>query len=386
MTGTGPGGDDRQAADSYLAAVREALDDLPPTDREDLVEDLPGHLLETAADAGLPLERTLGTAQAYAAELRASAGLPPRGAVQGPGSRRATPRRRLRDSLVTFAASVADLVHARGRRLSAVVAELPYGRSVLAFLPELRPGWWVLRGYLAVALLAAFGIFFSIGLAPFLTLFGSDLLGLLAVVVAIVVSVRLGRRSSAMPLRRRQLLATGNVALVALCVLGGLALRDRLGYSDDVVYASAQAGYLTGPQGGISNLYAFDASGRPLRDVQLFDQDGRPLDTLLLAAPDGSYAEPVRARDEYGAEVLNVFPRTLVTETWGPTGQPTTVPVPPPVISPRRLATASPSAAPSPSASATPSASLSAVPTPTTAPAMPLPSVPVPSVPAPSPS
>lgn len=50
--------------------------------------------------------------------------------------------------------------------------------------------------------------------------------------------------------------------------------------------------------------------------MQLFDQDGRPINTLLPQAPDGSYAEPVRALDEYGTEVRNGFPRTLQTEVY----------------------------------------------------------------------
>ena len=73
-----PTGGGRRAADGadaerYLASVRAALDDLPPQARDDLLEDLPGHLHETSAGSGLPLERALGTPQAYAAELRSLA-------------------------------------------------------------------------------------------------------------------------------------------------------------------------------------------------------------------------------------------------------------------------------------------------------------------------
>ena len=68
----------------------------------------------------------------------------------------------------------------------------PAGGAVLAFLPELRPAWWVVRGYLAVQaaavaltfLFAGGGLYF-----PVPQLLGSQLLGLLATLAAVVVSV-----------------------------------------------------------------------------------------------------------------------------------------------------------------------------------------------------
>lgn len=344
-------------AAAYLAEVRTALDDLTPAERDDLLEDLPGHLVEILADAGGPLAVRLGTPQTYAAELRASAGLRPRGAPPV----RPHP-------LSSAAGALADDVSAWGRRLRDAALDLPFGPQVAAFLPELWPGWWVLRGYLAVAVPAAFGIFFGFGVLPFLTLFGSDLLGAVAVVAAVVWSVRLGRRSSALPVRRRQVVATGNLALVLLCVLAAVSLRSQVGYNTQISYAAADTSYLQGPNGGISNIYAFDSLGRPLRDVQLFDQDGRAIDSLLLQAPDGRYAEPVRTLDENGVEVGNVFPRTLKAETYGSEG-PYVEEVRPPAIAPRRLADASPSPSPSPSASPSPSSTASPSPLPSGSPA-----------------
>ena len=342
----------------YLEQVRAWLDDLPPAQRDDLLDDLAGHLLEASADSGLPLERTLGAPQAYAAELRSSAGLLPRATARGGARPFVLPGARLVDAAGARARAAAD----RARRT-------PQGGAVLDFTRQLRPAWWVLRGYLVLAVPAAFGVLLGIGVPPFLTLFGSDLLGLLAVVAAVVTSVRLGLRSDRLPAPHRQLVAVGNVAVVALALLGGLVLRDRVSYDGDVVYASTEVGFLQGPEGGISNIYAFDAEGRPLADVQLFDQDGRPLDTLLLEAPDGSYAEPVRALDENGNEVRNVFPRTLVAQTWSPDGQPTTAPVRPPAIVPRRLADPSPTPTPVPTPTPTPT-------TPTTTPTTTVPTTP----------
>ena len=337
-------------AETYLAMVRASLADLPAAERDDLLEDLPGHLIETLAETGGLAQ--LGSPQAYAAELRSSAGLPPGPIVPD------RPRR-VSEAASSFAGAVGE----RASRLAAAVGEQPYGRQMLAFLPELRPGWWVLRGYLLTAVPAAFGLLFDLGVPPFVTLFGSDALGLVATAVAVVASVRLGRRTTGAPLPRRQLVVAGNVALVGLCLVAGAGLRAQIGFNEGVVYA-ADTSYLQGPDGGISNIYAFDADGRQLTDVQLFDQEGRPLDTLLLQAPDGSYAEPVRALDEYGTEVRNVFPRTLRSEVYREDGTYGVEDVPTPAIAPRRLASPSPSATPTatPSASASPSGPPAAVP------------------------
>ena len=351
-------------AETYLAMVRASLADLPAAERDDLLEDLPGHLAETLAETG-GLEQ-LGTPQAYAAELRSSAGLPAGPTVQD------RPRR-VGEAASSFAGAVSE----RASRVAARFGEQPYGRQVLVFLPELRPGWWVLRGYLLVAVPAAFGVLFDLGVPPFVTLFGSDALGLVATVAAVVASVRLGRSTTGAPLPRRQLVVAGNVALVGLCLLAGLGLRAQIGFNQGVVYA-ADTSYLQGPDGGISNIYAFDAAGRPLTDVQLFDQEGRPIDTLLLQAPDGTYAEPVRALDEYGTEVRNVFPRTLRAEVYRADGTYGVEDVLAPAIAPRRLA--SPSATPTASvAPAAPSASASASATPEPGPAASAPTAVLPS-------
>src|SRR5512142_886760 len=59
----------------YLDGVRAALLDLPPEVREELLEDLLAHLTEVAAESSEPLVDRLGEPSAYAAELRASAGV-----------------------------------------------------------------------------------------------------------------------------------------------------------------------------------------------------------------------------------------------------------------------------------------------------------------------
>ncbi|MDQ1424304.1 MAG: hypothetical protein QOD72_1802 [Acidimicrobiaceae bacterium] len=65
----------------YAEAVRQALDDLPPATVTDLVEGLDEHLAEVGATNLVTLVALLGPPERYAADLRASAGLPPRPAV-----------------------------------------------------------------------------------------------------------------------------------------------------------------------------------------------------------------------------------------------------------------------------------------------------------------
>jgi uncharacterized membrane protein len=66
-----------QEAQSYLDRVGAALADLPEEERADLLDELGTHVDEIAAEGTSSLEARLGSPDDYAAELRASAGLPP---------------------------------------------------------------------------------------------------------------------------------------------------------------------------------------------------------------------------------------------------------------------------------------------------------------------
>ena len=68
----------REAQD-FLGAVERELADLPAEDRSALLEDLALHLEAlTTEDDDRPLAVRLGSPAAYAADLRAAAGLPAR--------------------------------------------------------------------------------------------------------------------------------------------------------------------------------------------------------------------------------------------------------------------------------------------------------------------
>lgn len=148
-------------AQAFLAAVEQELIDLRADDRRELFDDLTLHLVERDGDAD---SAPLGSPQEYARELRDAAGLPARAAVG---------RRRL-------GAAVDRIVDARA------VAE------VRAFLPLLRPAWWVLRGYLVVAIVALQDVNGTRDF-PVPAFWGSHVLGVAAVLAAGTASVALGR-------------------------------------------------------------------------------------------------------------------------------------------------------------------------------------------------
>ena len=281
----------------YAAAVRAAFADLPGPQRELLLEDLEDHLLEVVAEAGGPLAERLGRPEAYAAELRASARLAaaagaarPRGA--GPWLRETWGARQL-------------------RRLWATASTHPAGRAVLGFLPELRPAWWVVRGYLAVQLVSVALSFLDAGLGglsfPVPQLFGSRVLGLLATAAAVAGSVALGRRGPS----RRGLVALGNLglSLFAVAMLLELGASEA---SDDHYHPEVVTTY-SGPVSGlradgeeISNIFAFDEDGKPLRNVYLVDQDGDP---VVATHYDNEFLEPEQLVDGNGDLVENRYPQ-----------------------------------------------------------------------------
>ena len=267
----------------YASAVRAAFADLPGPDRELLLEDLEDHLQEVAAEAGGPLAERLGRPEAYAAELRASAGLPAPGA---PG------RRRTGSWLQeTWGAQQAG-------RLWQAASTHPAGRAVLEFLPELRPAWWVLRGYLAVqAACVALSLLDANlgGLSfPVPRPFGSRVLGLLAVAAAVAASVALGRRGTS----RRGLVALGNAGLGVFAVLMLLELGAGEAYDDQ--YHPEYVTTYTGPAPGLR------ADGKPLRDVYLIDQDGDPVAATRQDTPELEARLPI---DRDGNEVANRYPQ-----------------------------------------------------------------------------
>ena len=125
---------------AYVEAVRAALAGLPETTRNELLEDLPEHLAEVAADGIGTLTDRLGPPSVYAAELLASAGFVG-GFPDPPPS-------------VDRYAELREVTLHRLRVVDAKVGPLFGYARASEFLTMLRPAWWVLRGYLAAMVIA----------------------------------------------------------------------------------------------------------------------------------------------------------------------------------------------------------------------------------------
>jgi hypothetical protein len=236
----------------YLQGVREALADLPPEVRDDLLEDLPAHLADVAAEAGgEPLDYRLGRPTDYAAELRAAAGI---GAP--------VPARR-------WAGQALGRSRHALRRVNVRVGPLIGYSTVAEFGDALRPGWWVLRGY-AVGMLALGLIYSDFRLVP-----RPDPklpIDLAVIALAIGVSVRVGRLW--LTERRRVLLVLANIAAVLL-VAGGAAKANE---GPGTVYTGGGTGYYYQFQNGpVADVYPYDENGNPLTGVRLYDQNGNLL-------------------------------------------------------------------------------------------------------------
>jgi hypothetical protein len=298
---------------AFAQGVRAALADLPAEEVDDLTEGLEADLAEAYAE---DLQRELPDPAAYATELRAAAGLPMRtkaktgafsGLTQG-----------WRDTRADIAIAI--------RRNPALA-------SAIEFLVSLRPVWWVARAWLATWLVAAFfGNERGFGMA------GTWWFVLIAFVV---ISVQWGRgrwHGNGVP----ALIAIGNVVAV-VAVLPVMAAADDGsdgGDFDRGFQSGVNATVNDPPQDGlvlrgvpVTNIYAYDASGKLLRNVQLFNQRGKPLEPFSSRSDDDACADDECStlvqpgRLETGQPVFNVFPLGTVAAQWDDEAQ-RTVPKP----------------------------------------------------------
>lgn len=194
-----------------MQAVREALVDLPDDVRADLLENLPGHLAEIAADNPGPLRDRLGPRADYAAELRAAAGW-----SLGPWRQRGTVR--------ASAGRAVRRADASAPRSSASAwAAWWTTRAPATQARHLAPGWWVLRGWVAAQLLcrAPDGYRWS----GIVRLAGpTRLAGAAISLAAIVISLWAGRRAHRASPWPRGLLVAASIGLCAW------ALTALIGY------------------------------------------------------------------------------------------------------------------------------------------------------------
>jgi hypothetical protein len=310
-----------QEAQSYLDRVGAVLADLPEEERADLLDELGTHVDEIAAEGTSSLEARLGSPEDYAAELRASAGLPP--------------------------ARTGGRVVARLRARTEPWLARPVVVSAGEFLVALRPAWWVTRGWVAGAALAHLTSSspWDYSLLPV----PGGTIGFWGTVVAIVVSVQIGR-GRIHPANRhwRHTVTAMNVTL-AIALLPVLSsLSDASQYS---VYLGTRRVEVPPQEGVYSggtqvwNIYPYDAAGRMLHDVRLYDQGGNPLSLGLAFDPTKQ-----QTLDAAGQKVDNAFPYRYLDPTTGQVADPEAAP---PIAAPPLLGvpTATPAA---PAATASP--------------------------------
>lgn len=345
----------------YVLQVRSALADLPVEDVEEFTTGMEADLAERLAEPGDgTLRDRLGEPDAYAAELRSAAGLPPR------------------------AASV-PAKKPVGQRLSGLWSDL--SASVLKAMPwlrDLRPLWWAVRGF---ALAAVPALMIGTGIVW---------LGTIGAVVSVAAGL-LARQGKVTGGWVSPVRILGNVAAVLLLPFAFVLLVDGGSSGNDDYYYSEPVGGqgLTNNGETVANLYAYDSTGRRLEGVRLFDQSGRPLAVDPEVLPDFiGYENRDEVIDPETGEARfdpKVFPLTwgtrtgwerLETSEWEPpmaiTPLPGPVPsvgessAPVPTVTPTTTptlppgATASPAPTASPKAPPTsPSSGVSATPTPT---------------------
>jgi hypothetical protein len=244
----------------YVAAVRAALVGLPPSTIDELMEDLPEHLAEVLAEGTGTLRERLGAPEAYAAELRATAGFV--GGFPDP------PRQKSWATPQEFWADVQPVLRRADERVGPVIGY----EKASDFLILLRPAWWVLRGYLAaMAIVWIFDDGRSHGLLP--RLGGSTLLALVWLAGCVTVSILVGRRAAAWSKVPRYTLRVATVLLVLFAIPGFVtADNDTRLYGYDTV-----SNYGGNPYSGVQDVYVYDSQGHLVEGARLFDQDGSPI-------------------------------------------------------------------------------------------------------------
>lgn len=282
----------------YLAGMRAALDDLPPNEVAEIMEDVEAHVAELSTELGEneTIEQRLGSPEQYAQELRAAAGYPPRterlpvttkkkllsrpraaawGLAIATGVTLLAGTAALREPAILLLPGVIlvlslALVHDRGATQAEIMA-LPEtikikewltpeagtpAERALAYLRSLQPAWWLVRAGL-------------LGLGAVL-LAGRDILGFLFVAAIAVVSVYAGPRAKT---ERRWLWFSLPASALAVGLLFHVidVTADNLAYNNRAAYQQVPSM----PQ--YENIYAYDENGKLLTNVLLYDQDGNPI-------------------------------------------------------------------------------------------------------------
>ena len=246
--------------DRYVDEVRSHLADLPEEAQDDLTDGLAADLTELVEERGV---EALPRPEAYAAELRAAAGLAA-----------ATGRVRHERALPRAAMDAFDAAHAHWDKL---LDALP--GDLRGFLTAVQPVWWVVRAWVAwMVAQDARGTYVAIGDGPWLVVLG----------VLLIVSIQIGRRSWGFDrLLRASVLA--RFALVGLNIFAVTMLpgavdrtasqvaENRAWMYVDHSTPAYDGGAITYQGRQSCALLVFNADGKRLHGIKVKDQSGRVL-------------------------------------------------------------------------------------------------------------
>lgn len=284
----------------YLAGMRAALDDLPPNEVAEIMEDVSAHVVELSTELrdGETLEQRLGPPEQYAQELRQAAGYPPRterlpvttkkgwltrpraaawGLAAATGITLIAGAAALREPAILLLPAVIlvlslTLVYDRGAAQAEIMA-LPEAQRIqqwltpeagtpaeraITYLKSLQPAWWLVRAGL-------------LGLGAVL-LASRDILGFLVIAGIAVVSVFAGPRGK---VDRRWLWFSLPASALAVGLLFQVidVTANNLAYNNTRSVYEQQAPL----RESYENIYAYDENGKLLTNVLLYDQDGNPI-------------------------------------------------------------------------------------------------------------
>jgi len=250
-----------KAIQDFAAQVRAALAGLSSDEIHELTEGLEADLAERAADHGT----SFGSAAAYAAELKAAAGLTPEphedtNAEVDLGKLVKT----------TLGRRIENIRHS----VSKGIDDAPALRGTINWLQPFIPILWIARGYLVYFFLAYNGLIsdrYSSGYLPD----GPITIALFLVTQFVSISLGRSKKVGSVP----QMIGKLVMSVWAIMVIPSLFTSLHWAYylgSNQVEYRIPQEGlYSAGNE--VSNVFAYDTKGNPLTDVQLFDQNGKPL-------------------------------------------------------------------------------------------------------------
>ncbi|MFI5890722.1 hypothetical protein ACIA5D_11460 [Actinoplanes sp. NPDC051513] len=266
---------------AYVEAVERSLAGIAPATRSELLEDLPEHLAEVQAEGTGTLRERLGAPEAYASELLASAGLV--GGFPEPPPARLAQLLALRDR----ATAVVDRVDIKTGPI------IGYEKAS-QFLVLLRPGWWVLRGYLvAMALAYILSDGTRLGLLP--RIGNNEVVALVLLAGCVIVSIVLGQRSMSLSRLPRLALRSATVVLVIFALAGFVGADED---ARDPGYSDANYDYYDqSPFSNVNDVYVYDSQGRLVQNARLYDQDGSPIQLGTNICTDPTTGEGTRSRN-----------------------------------------------------------------------------------------